>query len=478
METDLFKKLKSYLWLILMADVLISFLISMNFKTNAFFIGSLVSVSILFGLILIMLMAAEKQFEHQYHAFVDILLQFKKGKEEGQPAEFEGVWKKLYDQNIEIISLLNDRHKVVSESLARENKKNEALTSFIDELVQNETKIRKTLADFEKSRDEIHQKFELLIPLYNELQQEVAIISRLLKEYTQSSEGEITQGRQLFETIRTLNETVGRHQDKHKEMKMCLYNALKESNCAVETLEKGFQSFSDSIEGMNQIAQTVKKNATSISNLGSSSVEIGEIIETIDEIADQTNLLALNAAIEAARAGEQGRGFAVVADEVRKLAERTTKATKEISSTISSMQNEIQNVVSSMEEENEKVENVALAANSSGDILKDVEDAVVRNREAIQKISGMDGFQSLVSDQIDEKNQLPVEIKSADDLAELKDRLFDKISTIESGLNEIVNIIESQKNLKSEFEEQAMTLLSTLRHQEPIVRHMKEELNL
>jgi methyl-accepting chemotaxis protein len=93
----------------------------------------------------------------------------------------------------------------------------------------------------------------------------------------------------------------------------------------------------------------VTRSAQSVTKLGTQSEQIGEIIGTIEDIADQTNLLALNAAIEAARAGEQGRGFAVVADEVRALATRTTNATRDIGEMISAIQKEIREAVSGME---------------------------------------------------------------------------------------------------------------------------------
>jgi methyl-accepting chemotaxis protein len=123
---------------------------------------------------------------------------------------------------------------------------------------------------------------------------------------------------------------------------------------------------------MSRIATQVKSSAATVAGLGERSDQIGEIIGTIEDIADQTNLLALNAAIEAARAGEQGRGFAVVADEVRALAERTTRATREIGEMIKSIQSETKGAVGAMEEGVNEVENGTREAAKSGESLQEI----------------------------------------------------------------------------------------------------------
>lgn len=128
----------------------------------------------------------------------------------------------------------------------------------------------------------------------------------------------------------------------------------------------------ETISVMGQIARRVRDTASMVETLGNRSEEIGEIVSTIEDIADQTNLLALNAAIEAARAGEQGRGFAVVADEVRALAERTTKATKQIADTIKRIQAETRNAVASMEEGVCEVEKGTSDAAKSGEAIRSI----------------------------------------------------------------------------------------------------------
>lgn len=148
--------------------------------------------------------------------------------------------------------------------------------------------------------------------------------------------------------------------------------AADSSQGASTSAEKGGAVVQKTITGMHRIAEQVKSSAQTVERLGVRSEQIGEIVGTIEDIADQTNLLALNAAIEAARAGEQGRGFAVVADEVRALAERTTKATREIGEMIKAIQSETKAAVLAMEEGVSEVEKGAQSSEESGHALVEI----------------------------------------------------------------------------------------------------------
>jgi methyl-accepting chemotaxis protein len=155
----------------------------------------------------------------------------------------------------------------------------------------------------------------------------------------------------------------------------------KDSALASEAARKGSITVEQTLSGMQSIKTKVGLSADKVQEMGKRSQEIGAIVETIEDIASQTNLLALNAAIEAARAGEHGKGFAVVADEVRKLAERSSLATKEIGTLINGIQNTVAEAVKAMEEGSREVENGVANANAAGVALTDILSAA----EAVNK---------------------------------------------------------------------------------------------
>lgn len=169
---------------------------------------------------------------------------------------------------------------------------------------------------------------------------------------------------------------------------------------AADMAKKGHDIVSRSIGEVNAIAQTVNESSSLMASLGMRSQQIGDIVGVIKDIADQTNLLALNAAIEAARAGEQGRGFAVVADEVRKLAERTTKATSEIGQMIGAIQGEVEKAVTNMADGTRRVESGVSFVSQAGDSLKSIVHSIESLQSLVQQVASATEEMSTTSEMI------------------------------------------------------------------------------
>jgi twitching motility protein PilJ len=181
---------------------------------------------------------------------------------------------------------------------------------------------------------------------------------------------------------------------------------------AVEVSHKGGEAVRRTIEGMNTIRETIQDTSKRIKRLGESSQEIGNIVELIEEIAEQTNILALNASIEASRAGEASRGFAVVADEVQKLAERSTAATRKIEVLVSTIQSDTNEAIASMERSTTDVVGGALLAENAGAALDEIEQVSHQIANLLQNISASAREQTGVASAISRNMDVLKEVSS------------------------------------------------------------------
>ncbi len=183
-------------------------------------------------------------------------------------------------------------------------------------------------------------------------------------------------GQSALEMARSMNEVSG--------------SATQSAQVARQSLtaaEKGTQAVQDSIKGMNEIRNQIQETSKRIKRLGESSQEIGEIVELISDITEQTNVLALNAAIQAASAGDAGRGFTVVAEEVQRLAERSGEATKQIAAIVKTIQTDTQDAVSAMEQSTQGVVEGAKLSDAAGQALSEIGDVSRNLADLIQDIS-------------------------------------------------------------------------------------------
>ncbi len=240
-------------------------------------------------------------------------------------------------------------------------------------------------------------------------------------------------------------------------------NATSASNSSKEakkTATDGGEVVRATVKGMERIAEVVSRAASTVKELGHSSDEIGEIIQVIDDIADQTNLLALNAAIEAARAGEQGRGFAVVADEVRKLAERTTKATKEIAVMIKQIQGDTGEAVRSIEEGTEEVNRGKELADQAGKSLEEIINGSEVVLDLVTQVATASEEQSSAAEQISKNIEAITSVtqqsasgtqqiaRAAEDMNRLTERLSEMVQRFKIEENNVSGLRRSETHLE------------------------------
>jgi len=351
--------------------------------------------------------AAQKVSEGRTDVFIEILAEDELGS---LSKNFNLMVESITQKNLELYEEKKSIQKKVEVAVEESEKQKEYLAKNVEVMLTAIDKFSTgdLTVQLKKEKDDDIGK------LFQGFNHAVKNINHLIIKLTSAVEATASAGTEISSSAEEMaagaqeqssqtTEIAGAVEQMTKTILETSQNSSKSAEAAKKAgaiANEGGKVVDQTIAGMNRIADVVKKSAETVHALGRSSDQIGEIVQVINDIADQTNLLALNAAIEAARAGEQGRGFAVVADEVRKLAERTTKATKEIAVMIKQIQKDTGGAVESMNRGTEEVEKGKVLADQAGKSLKEIIVGVEQVVDMSMQVAAASEEQSSAAEQI------------------------------------------------------------------------------
>jgi len=270
----------------------------------------------------------------------------------------------------------------------------------IEEVARSSGTLASTVSEASATIEEMTISIDQMARNLDSLASNVQETSVTIEQMASSIEQVARNAEALGTASTRTNQTVSEMAQAVSDVAKTAEEADRISQRAKDDAQTGDEAVGRTIEGIRTIADTMENTARVITGLGKRSQEIGKILEVIEEIADQTNLLALNAAIEAARAGEAGRGFAVVADEVRKLAERSVEATKEIGEVIRQVQQETQGAVETAKDGASAAKEGITLADKAGLALRRIMESVTRSSQLMAQIASSTSRQSTASSDV------------------------------------------------------------------------------
>ncbi len=235
--------------------------------------------------------------------------------------------------------------------------------------------------------DSVNYTVEELRSLVGNVQSTAARVAQTTTDVDATSTELLAASNEQLHEIRETGRSVVEMAARINEVSVQAQESAAVARQSLQAAELGFQAVQNTIGGMNSIRDQIQETSKRIKRLGESSQEIGEITELISDITEQTNVLALNAAIQAASAGEAGRGFSVVAEEVQRLAERSADATRQIAALVKAIQTDTQDAVGAMERSTQGVVEGAKLSDNAGTALTEIDQVSRRLAELIEQIS-------------------------------------------------------------------------------------------
>ncbi len=306
--------------------------------------------------------------------------------------------------------------KVVAATQRRDTDRNqEAILRLLDELsslADGDLTVQATVTEDITGAiaDSINYAVEALRGLVQTINSSAIQLEGAARQTTALAQHHVKSSNAQSKQIASATEYVGEMASSTEQVSNNAERASDVARHSVDVAHKGAGAVRRTIDGMNAIRETIQETSKRIKRLGESSQEIGNIVELINDIAEQTNILALNASIQASMAGEAGRGFAVVADEVQRLAERAANATKQIEVLVRTIQADTNEAVVSMERSTTDVVGGALLAENAGAALGEIESVSKQIASLVQNISASSRQQSQAAQSITRNMQVLREI--------------------------------------------------------------------